>query len=754
MNTAENGRRHKTGMTRGKAVSPKETRVMRNMDSTPAADVHMTPGPESNAVSGSANTAVPPLAGIISVISTIKKTERLNTFKLVDVLEQIRNCRYARTIKKIRAATNKEVVNDIKTHALPQFLNGVYQESRKEENRKTFAGFKIWDFDLKDNLRADWDKLKSHAKKWPFCIAAFESPSGGLKILIRTEEQDDAVFRELSAPWAAFLKMNIDYQQAAMNTCLMSSDANIYISAKADRLEEIPCIKGFETLSKTMDTETAIGLFPKLFENFVYESGEGFWERRIRNGVEQWFPVPRNSISLDLQEHDGVNRRMAALALRKLEQTRQARRVYPSRSHTKAGFYRAGELLKNDDILVTSSPKSVNPEKGRFRHIAALFRTVFPVDEKTDGPENCRRFLCWLATAAKNYDAISASNGKEFFPTPFLALMGEAGAGKDLLFETIICPLLGGRDPAMMTQFMVEEPWLDTIVGHEVVLGSEIRGMSWHERKVFSATTKSVLSGKFLANGKNRQPYYSATAHYLIELVNIEEGGNCADSLPADTVDMNDKIVCVSLFNSAEVKKVFPSGKRAKWAKVLKEELPAFKYWLCGYGAAEETGLRRVFVIPEGWRDDRFGVKGWKAAAAKRAEAETGSGFEMKAHRIFLWFLKNRGKTNVDLLRDPDGKGGYSAQKLSEIIEDNLRADGFPTNTPLNPRQIGNAMAKLCDHYPTIYRKVAVGGKTNAYLYQFMLPDVHLENIDADYTQDNDKNGFPHPFALAKTEFV
>lgn len=751
---AEKNEPRKRSAKRGKAVSSEEIYRMREADPTEAKERVSTPRPDTDAVSDSADTAKPLSAGIVTVLPSVKQTNELSTFNLIDVLEQIRNQRYAKIIAKLRKAKDDEIRKAIKSEKLPQFTNGVYQENRDENHRKTFAGYKIWDFDLKDNPRAEWAGIKRRAAKLPFCVAAFESPSGGMKMLIRTDEQDDAAFRALSAPWAAFLGMEPDYQQSAMNTCLMSSDTGIYISAKAAKMEEIPCIKVFETLAKSMDTETAIGLFPELFENFVYESGEGFWERRIRDGIEHWFPVPRNSISLDLQERVGVNRRMAALALRKLEQVKQAQRVYPSRSHTRAGFYRAGELLKNDDVLVTSSPKGVKPEKGDFRHIAALFQTVFPMDEETDGPENCRRFLCWLATAAKNYDAISASNGKVFFPTPFLALMGEAGAGKDLIFETMICPLLGGRDPAMMTQFMVDEPWLDTIVGHEVVLGSEIRGMSWHERKVFSATTKSVLSGKFLANGKNRQPYYSATAHYLVELVNIEEGGNCADSLPADTVDMNDKLVCVSLFNSVEVKKVFPSGKRAEWARVLREELPAFKYWLCGYGTAEGTGLKRTFVIPEGWRDDRFGVKGWKAAAAKRAEAETGSGFEMRAHRIFLWFLKNRGKTGTDLLRNPEGKNGYSAQKLSEIIEDNLRADGFPTTTPLNPRQIGNAMAKLCDHYPTIYEKSADGGKANAFLYRFKLPDERLDEVDADYTQDNDKNKLPHPFALAKAAFI
>ena len=737
----------------GRALTAEELRKIRNADPTPAVRTVSPTSPSDSCAGGSA-VPVKFNAGAISCCKCAMEPNKINACTLASVLKIIKKCTLADTISKIRNATNKKEQSKIKAHELLQFTTGRYAGNRDKENLQSFAGFKIWDFDRKENPKTDFAVLKRRVSRFPFCLSVFESPSGGIKALIRTDEQSDAEFRALSEPYLAVIGAKIDLMPTAMNWCFASADSEAFICAEIEHVENVPCIVPFDTLSKTMDAGTAMGLFPDLFQSAVYVAGEKFLTRKLHdNGDEVWTDTSRGSLLLDLQEFPGVNRRIAALALRKLEQVRQAQRVYNSRSHTRAGFYAAGTLLK-DDVMVLSGPRRIAARAGMFPHIVTLFKTLFPDDEDSDSAENCMRFLCWMSVAAKNFDRIYESNGRVFFPTPFLALMGEAGAGKDLLYETIIRPLLGQRDPAMMTRFMLDEPWLETIAGQEIVFGSEIRGMSWHERKVFSATTKSVLGGKFLANGKNKEPFYSATAHYLIELVNIDEGGNCADSLPADTADMNDKVVCISMFNARSVKKVFPSRKRGRWDKVLQDELPAFKDWLCGGTPMKEMRLRRGFEIPEAWQDDRFGMKGWRAPEAKRAEAETGSGFEMSVHRAFLWFLKNNGKVgSLDLTREK----GFSASELSVLINENRRADGFPDVPTMSPRFVGNAMAKLCDHYPRIYSKRPAGGKEHSNVYNFYAQyrdDVSgkyvaldLDEEMADYTSDS--MCVTHPFASA-----
>lgn len=112
--------------------------------------------------------------------------------------------------------------------------------------------------------------------------------------------------------------------------------------------------------------------------------------------------------------------------------------------------------------------------------------------------------------------------------------------------------------------------------------------------------------------------------HFICLLANIDDGGNCASACPAIDEDFKDKFIALSITNSNEVKALFPGEKTHENSKRIRNEIPAFLYW-----------LTKHFKRPNKYKDDRFGVRGYCSPDAFAALFEVSQAATLKEQLVY-----------------------------------------------------------------------------------------------------------------------
>ncbi len=115
--------------------------------------------------------------------------EPVRSFDLEQIIRKQNNNKVKEIVFKIRAEKDKEKRAELKS-TLPYFTP--YGEFSQRNNRSLIklSGYFLLDFDLKDNKGLTIDNLKERINENPFIYAYFLSPSGGLKIFVKTDAKN------------------------------------------------------------------------------------------------------------------------------------------------------------------------------------------------------------------------------------------------------------------------------------------------------------------------------------------------------------------------------------------------------------------------------------------------------------------------------------------------------------------------------------------------------------------------------------
>lgn len=239
-------------------------------------------------------------------------------------------------------------------------------------------------------------------------------------------------------------------------------------------------------------------------------------------------------------------------------------------------------------ILITSSPKLIEPALGSFPTLSKLLQNLF-ADENTDQ----RPFvLAWLKIA------IEALRAGVIRPGQVLVMAGPADCGKSLL-QNLITLLLGGRAAKPFrymsgaTQFnsdlfsaehlMIEDESASTDIRVRRSLGSKIKDLTVNEVQSCHAKGREALS---------LRPFWR------VSITVNDEPENMMILPPLDD-SIEDKIFLLKVHKRDMPMRTDTIEGRAKFWATLTGELPAFVHYLMNW------------TIPEHIRCDRFGVKAY-----------------------------------------------------------------------------------------------------------------------------------------------
>lgn len=605
--------------------------------------------------------------GKCSIAESCNKPETVKETDLLACLHAIKVGKWQREVDAVRAGTRNK-------STLPQVCAfGVYSARRADDNLMTRSGFLVLDYNGKDNPRTDFRALRSRLAKLPFVLAVFRSPRGnGLKALVRIPETvSDAEAFSAAVAVLAPLGGKINAGSEARKHFIVSHDAETFINETP--LEDILPLVPWEQLSPA----ALAVIFAETVECFYFAGTEDYFFNDAGT-------IKKLSVSAAVQEFEvrhGASRKAARLALYAVRKTRYVHRVFPALTCHNAGLH----VFDKKPALVLSAPEILNAEKGAFPTIKKLLETVFANEW-----EQLVRFLAWLQHARRAFLQACESNGAKISPVPLLMILGTAGAGKDLLFQTLIRPALGDRQHAPADTFPREKQWLGGIIGAECVLASEMRDLNTQERSQFKATIKQIIGGSgYSAESKGKDAFSFKGQHFIILLANIDDGGNCAAACPAIDEDFRDKFLAITATNAEAVKAAFDGLHAAENAAAIRRELPAFLYW-----------LEANFKTPADWRDERFGVAGYCAPKAETALFEVSRESEIFA---FIKELVLDEKGDEEITNKP-----LTAVKLAGIIETRFYKK-YATSS------FGKALRKLAKDFP---HWVAFNGSNSSPVYR------------------------------------
>ena len=123
----------------------------------------------------------------------------------------------------------------------------------------------------------------------------------------------------------------------------------------------------------------------------------------------------------------------------------------------KAGVYDFG----GGRLLVTSSPKLIEPAAGDCETILSFFTTLL-------GEDGSLRFRLWLKFG---YEALRENRRRH---GQFLVLVGPSGRGKSMLQSSIITPILGGREADPKKWLLGDEKFNEELIASEHLKVEEI----------------------------------------------------------------------------------------------------------------------------------------------------------------------------------------------------------------------------------------------------------------------------------------
>lgn len=250
-----------------------------------------------------------------------------------------------------------------------------------------------------------------------------------------------------------------------------------------------------------------------------------------------------------------------------------------------AGHSRGLKESCGNKILVTNSPKLIEPQAGEFPVLAALMENLFREAEHDQRPY----LYGWLKVM------IEALRDGRHRPGQVIALAGPANCGKSLV-QLLFTEAFGGRAAKPYRYMSGMTPFNAELFGAEhLVIEDEAASTDLRARRLFGARIKDFCVNEVQScHAKNRQAI-SLRPVWRVSVSLNNEPENLMILPPMDE-SLKDKIMLLRANKAAMPMGTDSGDGRARFWAVLMAELPAFVHFLLAN------------PIPEELRCERFGI--------------------------------------------------------------------------------------------------------------------------------------------------
>ena len=270
--------------------------------------------------------------------------------------------------------------------------------------------------------------------------------------------------------------------------------------------------------------------------------------------------------------------------LMKIQSSQNVAYVGALAGHPAGTYTIAGNL-----VLVTNSPKFIEPKAGEWPVLAQLFEGMLVDGELDQRPH----FFGWLKTA------VASLRSCHWRASQLMALAGEPGSGKSLT-QNIITEIFGGRSRKPY-QVMVGETSFNSHLfgGEHLVLEDESASVDIRSRMHFASNIKSLLANRDQGcHGKHQEVITLRPVWRMTLSLNDEPERLLV--LPPLTSDVRDKIIVLKVNkHPMPMPTDTPELTETFW-DTLVSELPAFLHYL------------ESWTIPADIADSRYGVRAFQ----------------------------------------------------------------------------------------------------------------------------------------------
>lgn len=321
---------------------------------------------------------------------------------------------------------------------------------------------------------------------------------------------------------------------------------------------------------------------PPLF----YETGKK--EYYLQAEDQTWIPVNENSAKRHLKGFGYRHGKEQSGSVTPLEQCLNQIQTKHGVAYAAplAGYPAGFHEFNGKKILVTTSPKLVEPIPGDFPILTELLKRMFVTEAKDQRPY----LYGWLKVF------IEALRANKWRQGQALAMCGPVDCGKSLL-QGLFTLLFGGRS-AKPHQFMTGGTLFneDLFEGEHLMIEDDAESTQHAQRKTFGAFIKGFSVNKDQrCHGKSKKGLILKPLWRLSISLNDEPQRLMV--LPPIDQDIEDKIILLKVNAATMPMPLETDTQRELFWNTLVSELPAFVHFLL------------TWEIPEELRSARFGIR-------------------------------------------------------------------------------------------------------------------------------------------------
>jgi hypothetical protein len=163
----------------------------------------------------------------------IGDTDCTNVVKVSSVLYAIKNGRWKEQMEEIRAQESKGMITRLKKKLPSVTFSGVFEDTREDKNIVYYSGLMVIDIDTIGPNKLT--RLREDLKHNPFCLAYFQGPSKGIKVLfhVDTESNEHSTYAFLAVQEHFKELYNVIIDPSGKNIarlCFVSYDPDAFIN--------------------------------------------------------------------------------------------------------------------------------------------------------------------------------------------------------------------------------------------------------------------------------------------------------------------------------------------------------------------------------------------------------------------------------------------------------------------------------------------------------------------------------------------
>lgn len=256
---------------------------------------------------------------------------------------------------------------------------------------------------------------------------------------------------------------------------------------------------------------------------------------------------------------------------------------------------KAGVFETNGNrVLVTRSPKLVEPRPGPCVELTALFESILSQGDDEHGQHQLDLFYAWLKGAVSDLRSQKRSSAQA------LVIAGAAGCGKSLL-QKIITECLGGRSAKAYRYLSGATHFNSELARAEhLMLDDEAVGESKSSRDQIKAGIKNfTVSTDVVSVHRKNGEAINLPVFWRLS-ISLNDEPDALRVLPPLDQDVKDKLILLRANKNPFSMPTTTTEEKEQFWESLMDELPAFLHWLLN-----------EFVLPEELKDDRYPVKTW-----------------------------------------------------------------------------------------------------------------------------------------------